>query len=457
MAKNIVVCSDGTGQSANGHVPSNVVRLCRLLDYSGSQICGYDAGVGTVTDETQMNQMRGFMKDLPEDQKQKLTLFNDKPESLTEKVSRFPGLYKINVLLGKGIGAGLKKNVMQLYKYLVENYDGGLDGNDSDRIYLFGFSRGAFTVRVVAGLLFHCGLLKQWDMQNFSKAWQLYEPYYDVYEDKEKFKSLMSEVSEFKAAHSRDVRIHFLGVWDTVKSYGYILPKRPPWTRHNPIVNVVRHALSIDEHRKFYEPTSWGWRDLDGKQGCPGPSDTPKEQDVKEVWFSGDHADVGGGHDDGKDHLSNIALKWMLNEAASSCLKIDKKKYLAELANINPDRNDAGFKRHSELAPDAKYGKVWSAVERYMPRKNLINCPLPPTTQWIRLPTGQRKLVESLRYSELDQKTMIWIHDSVAKFYDDKEIKALLNDTNIVDVGFVTVVEHVSSKEEHPTTHLQAR
>lgn len=116
------------------------------------------------------------MKDLPEDQKQKLTLFNDKPESLTEKVSRFPGLYKINVLLGKGIGAGLKKNVMQLYKYLVENYDGGLDGNDSDRIYLFGFSRGAFTVRVVAGLLFHCGLLKQWDMQNFSKAWQLYEP-----------------------------------------------------------------------------------------------------------------------------------------------------------------------------------------------------------------------------------------------------------------------------------------
>jgi uncharacterized protein (DUF2235 family) len=402
MGKNIVICSDGTGQLAGDAHPSNVVELCKLLYFDKSdsnnpktQVGCYDAGVGTITNQKAIAELKDY----------NLTMFVDEEKYFRRIIRNFSGL---------AIGYGLKENVMQIYEYLTKNYDDGSKGKDPDRIYLFGFSRGAFTVRVLAGLLCRCGLLN--DMELFSEAYKRYDRHYEEIKDDSERSRIIREDREFKDRYSRPCKIKFLGVWDTVKAYGYIRPLSLPHTRHNEIVDIVRHALSIDEHRKFYEPTSWGGLD-------PDPNDPEGEcvqpiagQDVREVWFAGDHSGIGGGHPDGNNGLAQIALKWMINEAVNADkddnqkLLVNKNRYRDTLGQLRPDRNDYRFKRHDKLQE-----KFWQFAQR-APRKELKNCPPPPhTSDWTMNSTDRRDIRKFRR-----NKTVL-LHSTVTELYSDSE------------------------------------
>lgn len=399
MTKSIVVCSDGTGQSADGNHPSNVVHLCTLLDLGDAwkQICCYDAGVGTTPNSAALAYLN--------DKAPRVKTFNGDEHGLRTGV--WPS---VTVTAGKLGGYGLKENVKQLYGYLVENYVHG------DNIYLFGFSRGAFTVRVLAGLLRRCGLLKNMDL--FSQAYERYDRHYESLKDPHERKRVEDDDKEFKRDRAMSSKVKFLGIWDTVKSYGYIWPRSLPHTRHNEIVDTVRHALSIDEGRKFFEPTSWGGLDpdpLDPDGECVKPVEG---QNVQEVWFTGDHSDVGGGHPDGNNGLAQISLKWMINEAVNagkddgSKLLVDKKKYQTMLAHLSPDRNATQFKRHDLLGE-----KFWHYLQQ-APRKELKNCPPPPKSEWTRKPIGPRNIRKFRRNGT------VRLHSSVMQLYCDYEKKA---------------------------------
>ena len=136
-----------------------------------------------------------------------------------------------------------------MYRVLAEVYEEG------DHLFLFGFSRGAFTVRALAGLLHRCHLAQGVGPEidrRFERSWELFQPM--VADD--------SAVESLRAEH-RPCPVHFLGVWDTVKSYGGLKPVMLPHLRHNPDVTHVRHALAIEERRAWFKPTTWGLLDGD--------------------------------------------------------------------------------------------------------------------------------------------------------------------------------------------------
>jgi uncharacterized protein (DUF2235 family) len=210
-------------------------------------------------------------------------------------------------------GAGLEVKVARLYEALASTYE------PDDRVFLFGFSRGAFAVRALAGLTWRYGLPASRDRADararFAECWPLFA---GEFPDEGGLKSARAD--EFRRVHGqRRCTIHFMGLWDTVKSYGGLQPVMLPHLRHNPSVAVVRHALALDEQRGWFEVTTWGW--LDSDRGCRAAASrlTPSEQqciasqDVVEVWFSGCHSDVGGGG--AADDTSSIARRWLLAEA----------------------------------------------------------------------------------------------------------------------------------------------
>jgi uncharacterized protein (DUF2235 family) len=303
MIKNIVLCSDGTGNTFSKHV-SNVTRLIKSveLDQPDEQIVFYDQGIGT--NPKLVNEVEAFQKEPGTDRKG-LTILPAPQNKFPEPLTRIRGLLS---------GYGLRENVKEMYKALAENYNG-----EKDQIFLFGFSRGAFTVRALAGLINRCGLPTKSVAKNaanfdkcFLKAYELYEPHANDKENKDKIQNFKVDY------HVRDCPIRFLGIWDTVKSYGGVLPQSLPHLRHNPIVKTVCHALALEEHRSWFVHTTWGWLDSDKKNlnfiEPDGPDDRYKEQEIKEVWFRGFHSDVGGGDDE--KNTAEIPLRWMLREAS---------------------------------------------------------------------------------------------------------------------------------------------
>ena len=376
MAKNIVICSDGTGQDGLKH--TNVSLLFRTLDLSDveDQIACYDPGVGTIPH----------------------------PEVSTAVSRRDPGVLRVPAIdsatpvsrhlrrwAGLAVGYGLLQNVKEMYEVLIDHYV------DGDHIFLFGFSRGAFTVRVLAGLLFRCGLLLPEKRHCYSQAFRLYEPHFERLKPDELTK-LRADIDKFRSSHSRPCKeVSFLGVWDTVKSVGYIFPKSLPHTRHNPIVKTVRHALSIGESRSFFVPTTWG--------GLDGDTEPPIEgQDVQEIWFAGNHTDVGGGYRQEESGLAKISLKWMIHEACARGLCVDRTKY-EEMFARDPTPT---FKSHDELQKCS-----WRILEGF-PRWELENDPPPPRRLFRWGPTGRRSIGKSVR------KGVVLIDSRAREFYSTK-------------------------------------
>ncbi|MDX1956939.1 MAG: DUF2235 domain-containing protein [Leptospiraceae bacterium] len=203
-------------------------------------------------------------------------------------------------------GNGLDQNILDCYKYLINNYEPG------DQIYLFGYSRGAFTVRSLAGMIRKCGILKKTFESKTNDVWNLYRS-----GDKPNFRIPSEFRKSFSIDGEVDTEIKFIGVWDTVGSLGIpylrsnnFTTKKYEFHDHelNKSVKNAFHAIAIDETRKLFTPTLW---DFIPKKG----------QKVEQRWFVGVHANIGGGISDRE--LSDISLEWMLSKAKEVGLGLD--------------------------------------------------------------------------------------------------------------------------------------
>lgn len=267
QAKNIVICCDGTGKVI-GSNNTNVVKLIRCIQRDHKeQFVFYDPGLGTM----------------------------EAPGALT-RIGKW-----ITKVLGLGLGFGIHQNIREGYTYLMEHYRPG------DKIFMFGFSRGAYTVCALAGVLRTCGLLEHGSNNLVDLAIKMYQK-------SRKGEQERLDAALFKHTFGRTCKPHFLGIWDTVASVGLVMDGNPfPSANANPDVTHVRHAVSIDERRLKFNAEQW-------------VNQEKTDQDVKEVWFAGVHTDVGGGYDEEESGLSKITLRWMLNEAESCGLILSEHK-----------------------------------------------------------------------------------------------------------------------------------
>jgi uncharacterized protein (DUF2235 family) len=283
--RKLIVCLDGTwNQRDSKEAPTNVAKIARAiapLDEDGiSQLIYYHPGVGSGN------------------------LFDR--------------------IIGGAFGAGLSANIESAYSFLADNY------RDNDLIYLFGFSRGAFTARSLAGLVGLAGLLKKSDMGQFQTIYDIYRSQGDREQILSADEAIRSKALEayipkdqdagYKLGKvigaSRRANIFFIGVWDTVGSLGVPFgPLRTVTMRKYAFhdtdlgknVTYAYQALAIDERRSTFTPTLWA-RDK-RRDGAP-------PQTLQQVWFAGCHSNIGGGYDD--SGLSDMSLVWMAAKAAAA-------------------------------------------------------------------------------------------------------------------------------------------
>ncbi|MGQ0554919.1 MAG: T6SS phospholipase effector Tle1-like catalytic domain-containing protein [Nitrospiraceae bacterium] len=380
MGKNIIICSDGTGNTFDSRI-TNVTHLieCLTLDNHKQQVAVYDQGVGTSAHRC--GRVYVYKEGLNDTEALRIL-----PPPIE---SRFRPKAWLDCGRGLLFGYGLKENVREMYRELSNLY-----GGPDDRVFLFGFSRGAFTVRALAGLLYRCRLpppeSTDFD-RRFTQAWELYE---SVREDE-------TATIPFREKQ-RSCRIHFLGIWDTVKSYGGLNPVILPHLRHNPIVRHVRHALALHEHRAWFQPTTWGLLDIDKKGAMTRlkKEDLPlyEQQDIDEVWFMGCHSDIGGGKEE--EVTARIALRWMLGEAVN----------VERGLRLN-DKGKALLKNGDPPGP-AKIHDLWNfgwwAVEQ-VPRKEIDNSGTYPVKKWVRGSNGTREPERLLRRSN----GTVFLHETV--------------------------------------------
>lgn len=206
----------------------------------------------------------------------------------------------LNRVRGGAFGLRLDEHIKDGYRKLIENY------REGDDIYLLGFSRGAYTARSLVGLIRNSGLLRAADRELIETAYANYRSKQDV--DSE-------QAIAFRKAHSREVMIKFVGVWDTVGALGIPIRSAGEFNAHeygfhdtklSSIVQNAYHALAVDENREPYQATLWGPQEA---------KDQAKGQKVEQVWFSGAHADVGGGYL-GEHPVADLSLRWMQQKAS---------------------------------------------------------------------------------------------------------------------------------------------
>ena len=338
MEKNIILCSDGTGNTTIKARGTNVFKLFEAINTnhtSPAQVAIYDDGVGS-------------------------------------------GTTKFSQIFGGAFGYGLSRNVRQLYTSLVRNYQSG------DSIYLFGFSRGAFTVRSLAGMISYMGILDRIhcntdaELNDFVKhayreyrrsqrawletllSWIFISPIL-LYRRKCKQNIYLVSHGAFKKEYSAKPRpedkdkklIRFIGVWDTVSAVGFPVPwvswifniviYRFSFTDNdlNKDVEQACHALSIDDQRTTFHPEIWNEH-----------SDEDKKR-IQQVWFAGVHSNVGGGYP--KQGMSLVSLNWMMRKAVDAGITFighDMTLY-ADRQNVNDKLYDSrhGFSVYYRLKP----------------------------------------------------------------------------------------------------------
>jgi uncharacterized protein (DUF2235 family) len=304
--KNLVVCCDGTG-NAIGEDISNVLKFYRVLRKSEKttprQIVFYDPGVGTLARPDPWTKLR----------------------------------QDATTVLGLATGYGLDDSVLAAYTFLMNNWVEG------DEIYLFGFSRGAYAARMLAAFIHKIGLLAPQQQNLAGAALTAYKQSAEV-DNAAAIASPLDGRDGEGTPQSRDDRaaqfariasvrwptIKFLGVWDTVAS---VIVPRPdrfytfslqelPYTRRNPSVKVFRQAIALDERRRMFR--LHGWDDAQNyMHNRFSKTNNIEPQDILQVWFSGVHADVGGGYREVESGLSKFPLLWMIGEAVSHGLAIN--------------------------------------------------------------------------------------------------------------------------------------
>jgi len=288
MAQNVVLCLDGTNCEF-GTANTNVVRVLQSLNRDVQKVY-YDPGVGTLPDPR---------------------MFTKIGKTITEAIDL-------------AFAMGLQAKVMQAYQYLMQHWEPG------DTVFMFGFSRGAYTARVLAGMLHLFGLLPRGNEHLVHYVMRLYggSRHRKLESDDNKTdlddrywklcNGFREAVARRTTSPQRRFPVHFLGLWDTVSSVGWVWsPLSYPFTRENESVAVVRHAISIDESRAFF------------RQNCFKVGKLPAGQDCQEYWFPGCHADVVGGHEPGNSHLGMVTFDWMIREAKLHDLEIDEQRLRA--------------------------------------------------------------------------------------------------------------------------------
>jgi uncharacterized protein (DUF2235 family) len=291
MPKDIVICSDGTGNEIGTNI-SNVLKLFRALEKSEQQRVYYHPGVGTI--------------------------------GLQNAWGRFK--QEARGVLGLATGAGLDEDVLSGYRFLCETYEEG------DRVFLFGFSRGAYTVRVLAAFIHVMGLLPpdQIDLAGYALSSYKKASSDSVRSGKTPDDSLLREAWHFREiAGGRLIEIEFIGVWDTVASV--IVPRQDNFlfdmqmlrfTRTNNSVKKFRQAMSIDERRRMFRLNRW--TEPQKYRSDPFDRATETDQDIRQVWFAGVHGDVGGGYPEAESGLSKFPLLWMIEQARAAGLRMDE-------------------------------------------------------------------------------------------------------------------------------------
>jgi uncharacterized protein (DUF2235 family) len=293
--RKLIVCCDGTWNRRDAPgATTNVAKMARALrpfDDSGvSQLIYYHPGVGTGN--------------------------------------------RVDQFLGGAFGVGLSGNLQSQYAFLVDNFNYG------DQIFLFGFSRGAYTVRSLAGVIGLVGLMQKADMDYFPQLYKIYmsRQYREVLvrgQDLAAARDALRALFPHGEANgqneqvlqavdnSRRTAIHFIGVWDTVGSLGvpYGPLSRITASRYNfhdtelsEAVNYAYQALAIDERRGAFPPTLWTRK---AGRGALSEEEAHK-QVLEQVWFAGCHSNIGGGY--GDSGLSDISFLWMAAKAAAAAL-----------------------------------------------------------------------------------------------------------------------------------------
>jgi len=360
--KTIVLFSDGTGNSSAKLFKTNVWRMYEAVDLGPGidpgdrdQIAYYDNGVGTSA-------------------------------------------LKIMAILGGVFGVGLKRNVLTIYRYLCRNYEPG------DRIYAFGFSRGAFTIRSVIALIGDQGIVDHEDEADLAR--QTHDAYrafsrrnrpnvspvftwlaWGLQDVMLWLKRTISRAPPFRPSEDRSVPIAFVGVWDTVAAYGgpfaeltrgidnWVWPLTMTDQQLGDNVEAARHALALDDERDSFQPVLWDEvhesrvadraeqraTELEGKAEDEAERAlqlriaAKYRERLRQVWFSGMHADVGGGYPD--ESLSYISLLWMMREAGAAGLRL-----LPEVVGRVQDLSTPFGPMH-----DSREG--FGSYYRYQPRK----------------------------------------------------------------------------------------
>lgn len=313
MAKRIILCCDGTGQEFQEN-KTNPLRLHYCLKNSDQQISFYDPGVGTFDPEGQ-----------------------DTSGGVFSEISSSVG----KIVKGQGLGYGIVKNIEDGYRYLMQTFE------DGDSVYLFGFSRGAFTAQAIAGFLYKCGLLAAHNENLIPYALEIYLT-----------KGNDRIAKDFKSTMCRPCKPEMLGVWDTVKSLGH--HHQDDFFYRNVPSDVANafHALAIDEKREDFVPSFW-----DEKKA-------QSSQTIEQVWFPGVHSDVGGGYPE--DGLANIALRWMIDKATGAGLEFHDGRVKEFVPNPNDElhESDEGWFwkiRGTEKRPIWPGARVHESVKK---RKN---------------------------------------------------------------------------------------
>ncbi len=226
---------------------------------------------------------------------------------------------------GGAFGLGLSRKIREGYKKLSDSYD------DGDHVFVFGFSRGAYTARSLVGFIRNCGLLPKGSLtKDDPDANDALMEAYEIYRTRDRSADAERARIFRQARDSRIIPIKFVGVWDTVGALGIPIKSFGPFNKEqlefhdtelSGIVENAYHAIAVDEHRKPYEAALWD------------PTEKPK-QVIEQRWFIGAHADIGGGYNDRR--LSDITLRWMQDKAQSCGLRIDPSG-IPKVTNANAD------------------------------------------------------------------------------------------------------------------------
>ena len=328
--KTLILCCDGTWNSADQQkdevlCPTNVVRMAYRIakrNQDIAQIVYYVQGVGTGN--------------------------------------------RLDRLVGGALGRGVEDNIFKAYRFLIANYEPG------DEIYLFGFSRGAFTARSIAGMIRKCGILGREYIDKYGEALALYQN--DEHPDEngpEDFRK------NYTVNRNEPTPIKFIGVWDTVGALGIPVRglRRLSYKKHrfhntelSSSVKYAYHALAIDERRTPFKPTLWEY--------IPKVALDGSDQIVEQAWFAGVHSNVGGGYPDRS--LADITLSWMIEKAKLAGLGFDEN--VEKLHICTPDCNGKLYNSKKGIYRLSRgYDRIIGRSEKYESDETSIDKGADPT------------------------------------------------------------------------------